>query len=145
MAARAGRTERGSATVELAVVAPGLLMIIALLVLGGRVTIAGGSVEHAAAEAARTASIARTETEALAQGRDAAEASLERQDLLCVGGPSIQIDTSQFSRPPGEPATVSATVTCRVQLSDVAIPGLPGSREITETVESPLDTYRMRQ
>jgi Flp pilus assembly protein TadG len=145
MAARAGRTERGSATVELAVVAPGLLMIIALLVLGGRVTIAGGSVEHAAAEAARTASIARTETEALTQGRDAAEESLERQDLLCVGGPSIQIDTSQFSRPPGEPATVSATVTCRVQLSDVAIPGLPGSREITETVESPLDTYRMRE
>lgn len=145
MAARAGRTERGSATVELAVVAPGLLMIIALLVLGGRVTIAGGSVEHAAAEAARSASIARTEGEALTQGRDAAEASLQRQDLLCVGGPSIQIDTSQFSRPPGEPATVSATVTCRVQLSDVAIPGLPGSREITETVESPLDTYRMRE
>lgn len=57
----------------------------------------------------------------------------------------MQIDTSQFSRPPGEPATVSATVTCRVQLSDLAIPGLPGSREITETVESPLDTYRMRR
>lgn len=139
------RGERGSATVEMAVVAPGLLMIIALLVLGGRVTIAGGSVEHAAAAAARTASIARTESDALLQGRNAAEASLAQQDLLCVGGPSIQIDTSQFRRPPGEPATVSATVTCRVQLSDVAIPGLPGSREITETVESPLDTYRMRR
>ncbi|SDU32147.1 TadE family protein [Jiangella alkaliphila] len=144
MSAQVARRERGSATVELAVVAPGLLMIIALLVLGGRVTIAGGSVEHAAAEAARTASIARTESDAQFQGRNAAEASLEQQDLLCVGGPSIEIDTSQFSRPPGEPATVSATVTCRVQLSDVAIPGLPGSREITETVESPLDTYRMR-
>lgn len=136
--------DRGSATVELAVVAPGLLMIVALLVLGGRITIAGGAVEHAAAEAARTASLARTEAEAQQRGRDTAEASLQQQDLLCVGGPSIEIDTSQFGRPPGEPATVAARVTCRVQLSDVAIPGLPGSREISETVRSPLDTYRMR-
>ncbi|TDE12599.1 TadE family protein [Jiangella asiatica] len=144
MAGHATSRERGSATVELAVVAPGLLMIIALLVLGGRVTIAGGSVEHAAAEAARAASLARTEADAQTRGRDAAEASLNEQDLLCVGGPVIEIDTSQFDRPPGEPATVAARVTCQVQLSDVAIPGLPGSREITETVRSPLDTYRMR-
>lgn len=145
MCRRDRSTQRGSATTELAVVAPGLLMIIALLVMGGRITIAGGSVEHAAAEAARAASIARTADAAVADGTSAAEHSLEQQDLSCIGSPAIAIDAREFDRPPGVPATVSATVTCEVQLSDLVIPAMPGSRTITETVESPLDTYRMRR
>jgi hypothetical protein len=44
----------------------------------------------------------------------------------------------------GTPASVTATVTCVVNLSDVAIPGLPGTRTITATMSSPLDTYRER-
>lgn len=145
MGGHQSRPERGSATLELAVVAPGLLMIVALLVMGGRITIAGGSVEHAAAEAARAASIARTAADAVADGTAAGQRSLEQQGLLCAGSPSITIDARQFSRPPGQPASVSATVTCQVQLSDVLIPAVPGSRTISETVESPLDTYRMRR
>lgn len=140
-----GSPQRGSATTELAVVAPGLLMIIALLVMGGRITIAGGSVEHAAAEAARAASIARTASDAVAAGTAAAQRSLEQQGLSCVGAPAITINAQEFVRPPGEPAAVSATVTCEVQLSDITIPVVPGSRTITETVQSPLDTYRMRR
>lgn len=137
--------ERGSATLELAVVAPGLLMIIALLVLGGRITIASGSVEHAAAEAARAASLARTATAAVADGETAARASLQQQGLSCVGAPQVTIDARQFARPAGQAATVSATVTCDVSLADIAIPGTPGSRTLTETVHSPIDTYRTRQ
>ena len=41
-------------------------------------------------------------------------------------------------------ASVTATVTCVVNLSDVAVPGLPGTRTITATMSSPLDTYRER-
>ena len=145
MNARIRSSQRSSATTELAVVAPGLLMIIALLVMGGRITIAGGSVEHAAAEAARAASIARTASAAVADGTAAARRSLEQQSLSCVGAPAITINAQEFTRPPGEPATVTATVTCEVQLSDITIPVVPGSRTITETVQSPLDTYRMRQ
>ncbi|PSL01383.1 Flp pilus assembly protein TadG [Haloactinopolyspora alba] len=145
MTRRRPHDQRGSATTELAVVAPGLLMIIALLVMGGRITIAGGSVEHAAAEAARAASLARSASEAVADGGAAAKRSLTQQGLSCVGSPSITIDARQFARPPGEPATVTATVTCEVRLSDLAIPAVPGSRSITETVRSPIDTYRMRR
>lgn len=126
-------------------VAPGLLMVVALLIMGGRIAIAGGAVEHAAAEGSRAASIARTAQEAAADGVAAARRSLDRQDIQCVNMAPPRVDTAQFSRPPGQPATVSVTVTCEVRLSDIAIPGLPGSRTITETVESPLDTYRMRQ
>ncbi len=39
---------------------------------------------------------------------------------------------------------MSATVTCVVNLGDISVPGLPGSLTITETVTSPLDTYRGR-
>lgn len=139
------RSESGSVALETAVVAPGLLLIITLLVLGGRITLVSGSVEHAAAEAARAASIARTQSEAVADGKATAERSLSQQDLNCVGGPSTLINAAQFSSSPGQVATVWATVTCQVPLSDLLLPGLPGSRTITETVVSPLDTYRMRR
>ena len=52
--------------------------------------------------------------------------------------------TTGFATPVGTPATVSATVTCVVELSDLALPGVPGTRTVTVTVTSPLDTYRER-
>ena len=54
------------------------------------------------------------------------------------------MDTSGFASPVGPPANVTATVTCVVNLSDVAVPGLPGTRTITATMTSPLDTFRER-
>lgn len=137
------RNERGSATIETVVLAPGLLMLIGLLILGGRIALAGGSVEHAAAEAARSASIARTAAEAQADAHDTAYTSLNQQGIQCVSL-DVSVDTSQFATPPGQPASVSATVTCNVNLADITIPGLPGSRTMTATVRSPLDTYRER-
>lgn len=127
-------------------VAPGLIMIIGLLIMGGRIAIAGGSVEHAAAEAARAASIARTQAEAQASGDSTARMVLDNAGLQCVGSPSVDVDTADFvTTEAGQPGEVSATVICQVRLSDVAIPGLPGTREMRYTVSSPLDTYRMRE
>ena len=137
------RNERGSATIETVVLAPGLLMLIGLLILGGRIALAGGSVEHAAAEAARSASIARTAAEAQADAHATANTSLSQQGIQCVSL-DVSVDTSQFATPPGQPASVSATVTCNVNLADITIPGLPGTRTMTATVRSPLDTYRER-
>jgi hypothetical protein len=57
----------------------------------------------------------------------------------------VTVDTTGFSVPVGEPAQVSATVTCAVRLSDLtAVPGMPGSRALTATFTSPLDPYRAR-
>ena len=141
---RRDRDDRGSMTLELVVWAPGLLLIITLLVVAGRVSSAKGAVEQAAVEAARSASIARSPSAASSQALAAARQSLTGQGLQCTDV-TVTIDTSGFNTPPGRPATVTATVTCPVRLADLAIPGLPGTRTVTQTAVSSLDTFRERK
>ena len=140
---RAARLDRGSVALELAVLGPALLLFIGLMILAGRMALANQSVAQAADEAARTASIARTQLGASSGASSAARTALAQQSLQCVST-QVSVDTSQFSRPVGTPATVSATVSCVVRLADLSLPGLPGSRTVTATASSPLDTYRER-
>jgi Flp pilus assembly protein TadG len=135
--------ERGSATLELAVLAPALLLLLGLVVLAGRVQVAAGGVEHAAMSAAREASLARTVDGARATASSAAARELDGQDIRCDIS-SITVDTAGFSAPLGQSATVSATLTCTVSFADLAIPGLPGSRTLTATATSPIDRFRAR-
>jgi len=137
------RSERGSAAIETAIGVPAFLLFIALIIGAGRIAIARQSVEAAAAEGARSASIARTQSTADHDAITSAAATLANQQLQCVTT-RVVVDTSGFAKPVGTPATVSVTVTCTVNLSDIAIPGLPGTLPITETMTSPLDTYRGR-
>lgn len=137
------RSDRGSASIELAVLAPGLILFIGLMIVAGRVAMAGQSVAQAAGEAARTASIARTQPQANSTASASARSSLAQQGLQC-SSTRVALDTSGFGRPVGTPATVTATVTCVVRLSDLAMPGLAGSRTMTSSASSPLDTYRER-
>ena len=44
----------------------------------------------------------------------------------------------------GEAGSVSATVECLLDLADLSVPGVPGSRLIKATSSSPLDTWRER-
>ena len=135
--------ERGSVSLELVVLAPGLLLVIGVLIYGGRLELAKQSVQSAASQAAREASIARTQPEANSTADAAATRSLTEQGLNCVSS-SVTVDTSGFASPAGTPATITAEVTCVVNLSDLAVPGLPGSQTVTATADSPLDTYRER-
>lgn len=137
------RTERGSAAIETAIGVPAFLLFIALIIGAGRVAIARQSVEASAAEGARSASIARTQSVADHDASTSATATLANQKLQCVTT-QVVADTSEFARPVGTAATVRVTVTCVVNLSDVAIPGLPGTLPITATMSSPLDMYRGR-
>jgi Flp pilus assembly protein TadG len=137
------RDERGSAAIEAAIGVPAFLLFVALIVGAGRVAIARQAVEAAAAEAARSASIERTQPTAARAAGDAAAATLANQHLQCLST-LVDVDTSGFAVPVGTPAAVSASVTCVVNLGDVSVPGLPGSLTITETMSSPLDTYRGR-
>jgi Flp pilus assembly protein TadG len=134
--------DRGSATLELVVWAPGLLLLIALLVVAGRINSAHGAVEQAAVEAARSASIARTPEAARNQALASARESLAHQGIACTSI-TVSVDTSGFAAQPGTPATVAATVTCPVRLSDLTLP-LPGTRTVTYTAVSSLDTFRER-
>lgn len=102
------------------------------------------AMKSAAAEAARAASIARSAGEAAGGASAAASASLTNQGVKCASQ-SVSIDAGAFGLPIGTPGVVSATVTCMVDMSDLSLPGIPGSRTLTHTSTSPLDTYRGRQ
>lgn len=134
--------ERGSAALELVVLAPVLLALLGLVIAAGRTSVAQGSVDAAARDAARQASIALTPAAAQAAGQASARAALQRDGLGCT--PVVRIDTSQFAIPPGQPATVRAFVSCSVSLANLALPGLPGSMRLTASFASPLDLYRSR-
>ena len=134
---------RGSATVELALVAPALLLLLALTILGGRVVLAGGTVEQAAAAAARAASLARSPTSAATAASTAARRSLDEQRLQC-SSIEVAVDTSGFQVPLGQPASVAVDVSCRVRLADLTLPGAPGYRTVSYRAVSPLDPYRGR-
>jgi Flp pilus assembly protein TadG len=137
------RGERGSATLELVVWAPGLLLLIALLTVAGRVNSANAAVEQAAVDAARTASSARSAAGAWDMARASAQTTLAAQGLQCTTT-TVELDTSGFGTRPGQSATVTATVSCPVRLSDLSVPGLPGTRTVSHTATSSLDTFRER-
>jgi Flp pilus assembly protein TadG len=135
--------DRGSASLEAAIAAPAFVLLVGLIIFGGRTAMTHQAVESAAAEAARSASIARSSTEATAGAKQAAKTSLANQDLQCLSM-DVGVDTSDFSKPIGEPGQVTVTVECRLDLSDLSVPGVPGSRIISATMTSPLDTWRGR-
>jgi Flp pilus assembly protein TadG len=138
-----GSGERGSTALELVVLAPVLLLVVSVLVYGGRVAIAGQAVQQAADEGAREASLARTAHEAKTRAESAARHTLDQQHLHCQHL-TVTIDVGEFARPQGTPASVKAAVSCAVKVSDLAILGLPGTKKVAATATSPLDTYRER-
>lgn len=140
--ARTGPADRGSSVVEVVVLAPALGLFLALIILGGRIALAHQAVESSAAQAARSASISRTQGEAAEVARAAASTSLHDQNTRCLSV-TVSVDTSGFATPVGTPASVGATVTCEVELAGL-LPGLPGSVSVTATMRSALDTYRER-
>lgn len=141
--ARDLEADRGSATLELVIWAPVLLIVLALVVFAGRLVLGHQSVEQAAADAARQASISRTAFGAQQAAQSSATNTLAQQGLRCVSN-TVVVDTAGFNVPVGLPATVTATVTCVIPMGDLAFPGLPGSKTVTATATSPLDTYRGR-
>jgi len=146
MSWRLGRNDwddRGSTTLELVVWAPGLLLMIGLLIVAGRVNSANAAVEQAAVDAARTASSARSAAGARDMAQASAEKTLAAQGLQCTTT-TVVLDTSGFGTRPGQSATVTATVTCPVRLSDLSVPGLPGTRTVSHTATSSIDTFRER-
>lgn len=133
--------ERGSESVELAILLPVAILVLALIVVGARVAMAGNRVTGVAGTAAREASLARTPGAAETAARTAANLALTARDLRCRDV-RVDVDTSGFGRPPGTGAAVSVTVSCTVDLSDVGVAGLPGSRTLSDSASSPIDPTR---
>jgi hypothetical protein len=49
-----------------------------------------------------------------------------------------------FNTPIGRPVDIRVRVTCVVHLSDMLVPGVPGSITLNANFASPLDPYRSR-
>ena len=143
MTRRRVRDERGSAAIEAVIGVPAFLLFVGLIIFGGRTATTHQSVETAAADAARSASLERTAASARTQAISAATTSLSNQGIHCLDI-DVTVDASQFSRTVGQAATVSVTVQCRLDLSDLSVPGVPGTRLIQASSTSPIDTWRER-
>ncbi|GAB3862567.1 pilus assembly protein [Nocardioides maradonensis] len=135
--------ERGSAAIEAAIGVPAFALFLGLIIFGGRTADAHEALQSAAADAARSASIARDARTATTDARGAATASISNQHIGCTQI-DVTVDTSDFNKAPGVPGAVAVTVSCRLSLSDLAVPGIPGSRTFTSTMSSPIDTWRQR-
>jgi Flp pilus assembly protein TadG len=134
--------DAGSASLELALIAPVLLALLALIVMGGRFAMASTAITGVAGAAARDASLARTPAAARAAATSTALATLTAQNLHCQGAPTVVVGTSGFAAAPGTPASVSVDVTCVVVVNGLSVPGLPTTRTLHDRAVSPLDPYR---
>ncbi|WP_338600519.1 TadE/TadG family type IV pilus assembly protein [Saccharopolyspora sp. SCSIO 74807] len=135
-------SERGSASIELAVLTPVVLLVLAVVVAAGRLVTAHASLDTATAAAARAATLARTAPAAQAAAHRATEHTLDQYGLHCTQQKTT-VDTGAFTTAPGQTATVTVTASCTVPLADLT-PGMPGSVRLSSEFASPLDPYRER-
>jgi hypothetical protein len=119
-----------------------MIFLLGLIIIGGRLAIASNSLAGVAGNAARDASIARDPAQARQLATSSALASLQAQALRCQDGPTVTVDTSGFSAPAGVSAVVRVDVSCTVALSDIGLPGMPGSRTLRDHGVSALDEFR---
>jgi Flp pilus assembly protein TadG len=138
-----GRRDAGSVAVEIALLAPALVLVLGLLVAGGRLWFARTTVVEAAQTSARAASLARSPGEAAAVGAEAGRQSMTTAGLRCASS-SVRVSTAAFAVPVGTPATITSDVTCSVGFGDVFLPGMPGSLDLGGRGSAALDTYRAR-
>jgi len=150
--------ERGSVSIEVAVLAPAFIGLMVLAGVVGRSAVAAEALDAAAHDAARAASISRDSGTAREEALEAAQKQLDWRGLACandlsptftgsVGGTGTSFDDA-FGSPIGTDATVTVEISCVVSFRDIALdllPGMPTDRRITANFTSPLDRYRSRR
>jgi Flp pilus assembly protein TadG len=132
------RIDNGSVAVEVVLITPALVALLLLVVLGGRLTGAQSRVRHAAASAARAASLRSSLAAAEADAVTAAQSDLERAHVECSGGPAVEV---RGSLEPGDRVTV--TVRCQVPLRDLGLLGL--GRSVHEVSASSVEVIDLRR
>jgi Flp pilus assembly protein TadG len=134
---RSSIRERGSVTTELVLLTPIFILMLLLVVLGGRVAHAQTTVRHAAGRAARAASLRQSSHGAASDARSVAAAELARGGLSCATS-RVDVDTSAL-RPGGY---VRVVVRCTADLSDLGLLGVPSHRTFSSTAVEPVDVRR---
>jgi Flp pilus assembly protein TadG len=135
------RDDRGSESVELAILLPVGIVVLALIVVGARIALASDRISGVAGIAARDASIARSASSAQSIATSSATAALASDNLHCTNI-RVTVDTSGFDARPGSSASITVDIWCTVDLSDIGVQGMPGSRTLHDAATSPLDPAR---
>lgn len=131
------RVDRGSATVELVLITP-LLMVLGLFVVAaGRSGEALRQVQHAADNGARAAS------QASAHGRESAGLTAALADLRAVGRSCADQSIRVVNVKVGRLDAVKVSVSCRVDHAGLQLLGLSSRRVTAESTES-IDVYRAK-
>lgn len=144
------RVDRGSVSIEVAILTPVFVLLVTLAAVAGRSTLAQNAIEVAAHDAARAASISRTAAAADANARQAVDESLRSQGLDCAAL-TVQTDVADFDTPvgppanPADPPVVSVRITCLLSFTDLPMPGVPDEARLSAAFTSPLDWYRSRE
>ena len=133
----APRSERGSAPLELVLLAIPVLSVMMLIVFVGRVARADGTLDGVAHYAALRSAQARSAGDADAAAQDAAAADLAVSGLPCEAT-NVEVDTGDFR----SGGTVEVTVTCQLRLSDLGPLPIPGSRIVTSRSVAAVDVFR---
>lgn len=134
---RMRQDERGSATTELVLLTPVLIMLLLFVVFCGRLAEARLRVDDAAHQAVRAASLARSSVEAVADARTTAEAALGQAGVTCR---DLSVNAQTAGLRPG--STVIVTVRCDIGLSDMSLLGVPGSTTAEASASSVVDQWR---
>ena len=129
------RSDEGFAAVELPIAVTALILVMLLMIGGIRITTASGDVESAAHAGARAAANERTMAAASIAATRVVNASLDRSGAGCPS-PSVSASGDLSG------GTVTVTVTCVVQLSDVALAGFPGTKTIVASAVERSDELR---
>lgn len=138
------RNQRGLApSVEAVVIIPGLVLLVGLVVVLARVAIAQHDVIAVAGDAARGVSISRSAVKARAEVPAVVEEQLRAHGVRCARK-RVSIDAAGLRAPLGRGSTVRVTVECALSMSDVLLPGMPGTVSVRARAESPVDKYRGR-
>jgi Flp pilus assembly protein TadG len=137
--------ERGSISVELVVLAPGLALLLLLVAAGARVVEVQGHIDGAARDAARAASIARTFSQEEQAARQAARADLGPTSLCAPRTVGVQVTvTPPAVAAPGVAGSVTVTVTCEVNMSPFKSLGFGVAKRFTGQAVAPLDPFMCR-
>lgn len=138
------RGERGSLSVELVVMAPGLVLLLLLVAAGGKVVEVQGHIDGAARDAARAASIARSAGQAGQWALQAARADLRAG--WCERG-SVAASVTGYpvtAVPAGPGREVMVVVSCDVNMGPFSLLGFPAMKVFTSRAVAPLDEFVCR-
>ena len=141
------RDERGMTTVEVAVLAPVIMVLLLFIVYLGRVATTEQKVQSAARDAARAATIALTRDDAAAAVEATLNENLGAMRTGCVLAPlnltAIALDTGEAGD--WDLGTIQVRITCTIPTADLGLLAIPGTKTFTAVATEPVDAWRSRR